>query len=225
MKHPLPAGSGFLCNLNDPNVNYYYPPEAKEPWSFVYLCFQNAGDWVRDMNASLGYIYTIPSDCAFLRQIERFCQKENVNLVLSLDTGVNLVTLLFSEICRAQEGTTTRSHGQHLVHQAITTMQNRVESSDGASEIAARLGVSVEHLCRVFRSEMNISPLVFFQRQKLRHASALLREGQTPIKEIAQRLGISNVANFNRLFQRHMGIPPGKFRDSTGPVFEPLEKE
>jgi AraC-like DNA-binding protein len=43
-----------------------------------------------------------------------------------------------------------------------------------------------------------------------------------PPKEVARRLGIANVANFTRLFTHHMGVPPGRFRDSVGPVGEPM---
>jgi AraC-like DNA-binding protein len=225
VQHRVPAGSGFLCNLYDPHVIYYYPAEATEPWRFIYLTFRHTDDWVRAINAAGGYVYSIPDDCSFLRQLERLHREGKTSLSLALDAGLDLINMLFLEICRSLERRESRSRGQRLARQAIAHMQERVESADSVSTIAARLGVSTEHLCRVFRKEMNVSPLVYFQRQKLRHASALLREGQMPIKEIAQRLGINNVANFTRLFKQHMGIPPGKFRDGVGPVIDPFERE
>lgn len=223
--HAVPAGSGFLCNLYDPDVIYYYPPQAKEPWSFIYLVFRNADQWVQAIQAAAGPVHAIPDEGPLLKHMNHLSQHKQSTQAITLNAGFELINLLFIEICRSIECHAPQSRGQQLVRRAIAAMQERVESSDGVAEIAARLGVSAEHLCRGFRKEIKTTPLAYFQRLKLNHAAALLREGELPIKEIAQRLGISNVANFTRLFQQHMGIPSGKFRDSIGPILEPIHRK
>jgi AraC-like DNA-binding protein len=224
--HAVPAGSGFLCNLYDPDVIYYYPPQSKVPWSFIYLTFRNADQWVQALQAAAGPVYAIPSEGPLLKQITHLIQHGQSTQSLTLSAGFELINLLFIEICRSIECHAPQSRGQRLVHRAIAAMQERVESSDGVAEIAAHLDVGAEHLCRIFRHELQTTPLAYFQRLKMNHAAALLRERKLPIKEIAQRMGHSNsnVANFTRLFQQHMGIPPGKFRDSVDPVFEPVKR-
>lgn len=224
VEHPVPAGRGFLCNLYDPEAVYFYPPTAREPWSFVYLTFRNAEAWVQAVHAAAGPVHAIPREGAFLQQLERLCRRASGSRELTMEAGLELISQLFVEICRAMDRAAPRSRGQRLARQAIAVMQGRVESADGVTEIAARVGVSVEHLCRVFRQELKVTPLAYFQRLKLSHTAALLRDGDMPIKEVAQRLGISNVANFTRLFTHHMGVSPGKFRDGVGPVVEPLSR-
>lgn len=222
--HAVPEGSGFLCGLYDPDVVYFYPPEADEAWRFIYLTFRNGGDWVRGVNAAGGHVHRIPRDGLFVPELLRFCRMRGTSLPLRLDAGFDLVNRLFIEISRGLTAGASRTRARGLLRKAIEAMREQVESPEGIAEIAARVGVTTAHLCRVFRKELDTSPLAYFQRQKLRHAAALLREGKLPIKEIAHRIGIGNVANFTRLFKRHMGLPPGRFRDAIEPDVEPIGK-
>lgn len=215
----LEKGKGFLCNIYDPDVVYYYSPRAREPWSFIYLVFRNAEEWVRTINMEAGYVFSLPMTCAYVRQIRQLISKDTAYLQLSMSVGLELINTLFAEICRSCEHDDTDVGKQRLAGRAISDMREHIESSDGIAQIANRLGVSVAHLCRVFRQELNVSPLIYLQRQKLRYACSLLCDPTVSIKEITRRIGISNVANFTRLFKQHTGITPGKFRLTRGQEF------
>lgn len=83
-----------------------------------------------------------------------------------------------------------------------------------ADSIAASMKMSGRTLQRRLEDEgVRFSILLDEVRERI--ARKLLRETQSPLAEIAYRLGFSDLATFSRAFKRWTGIPPGAFRLST----------
>lgn len=87
-----------------------------------------------------------------------------------------------------------------------------------AATEAARLGVSVVHLRRVFKQLTGLPPQQYRIRQGLDHAAELLRTTSLPIKQIASRVGYEDVYHFSKLFKDRFLIPPGAYRQEMQPA-------
>jgi AraC-like DNA-binding protein len=83
---------------------------------------------------------------------------------------------------------------------------------DQIVEIASRIGVSSEHLSRVFKSLMGISPKRYCLQQRTRQAQWLLQSTPLDIDEIARRVGYGDAAYFSRMFRREVGLMPSQYR-------------
>ncbi len=70
-EHRVPAGCGFLCEIPDPVTAYYYPPEARVPWEFVYVCFDGpaALAMVHELNARCGPIYPLSPESEIIGRL------------------------------------------------------------------------------------------------------------------------------------------------------------
>lgn len=79
-------------------------------------------------------------------------------------------------------------------------------------ELAALLDLSPHHFSLLFRNSVGISPHQFVIRERVRAASALIREGRVAIGEIAVRLGFSSHSHFCETFRKHTGRAPGRLR-------------
>ena len=80
------------------------------------------------------------------------------------------------------------------------------------STVARREGVSVPTLRRRLMEERTtFAALVEFTRQDF--AMRAIRDLSTSPKEIAFRLGYSEMNSFYRAFQRWVGMSPGRFQD------------
>lgn len=79
-------------------------------------------------------------------------------------------------------------------------------------ELAAELGLSVDHFIRGFRSRFGVSPGQFRAQEKLRHAAHRLRAGDEPIKALAADLGFADAYSFTRAFRRYFGVLPSDLR-------------
>ncbi len=78
--------------------------------------------------------------------------------------------------------------------------------------LAKICGISREQFCRAFKGEFGEAPLEY--RNRLRHGAAerMLRYSGMPIKEIAERLGYSDIYSFSKAFKKYSGESPAAFR-------------
>ena len=72
--------------------------------------------------------------------------------------------------------------------------------------------VSANHLARLFRSQMGISPLRHLKQVRLERAAQLLRSGTDAVALIAKRVGYQNSSHFVRDFRRIFGMTPLDYR-------------
>ena len=78
--------------------------------------------------------------------------------------------------------------------------------------LAARLGVSLSTLRRMFRERLGISPAKYLLRLRMNEAKRLLSETMSPIKEVAARCGYGSSIAFHRAFRESNSVTPRAFR-------------
>ena len=80
-------------------------------------------------------------------------------------------------------------------------------------ELAAEVGISVDHFIRCFRARFGASPAHYRAQEKLRHAAHRLRASDEPIKSLAGDLGFADAYSFTRAFRRYFGVLPSDLRE------------
>ncbi|RMD48958.1 MAG: AraC family transcriptional regulator [Alphaproteobacteria bacterium] len=80
------------------------------------------------------------------------------------------------------------------------------------AELAERLEVSEAHLTRVIKSELGHTAHEVLNRAVMSAAARAVADTDLTAREIAERLGFSSPAYFNRAFAAALGEPPGRFR-------------
>lgn len=78
--------------------------------------------------------------------------------------------------------------------------------------IANPLGLTANHLSRLFQSHFKISPTVYYNHRRQNHARQLLAQTSVPIKHISIDLGFHSIADFSAWFKRCHGCPPSAYR-------------
>lgn len=78
--------------------------------------------------------------------------------------------------------------------------------------LAREAGLSQRRLAEIFREVTGLTVIEWVLRQKLLLAADLLREGRLPVKELAHRLGYSQVSTFTAAFSRQFGVAPAGYR-------------
>jgi AraC family transcriptional regulator len=91
-------------------------------------------------------------------------------------------------------------------------LRARIGDSVGLSELATAVGVDAGHLARVFRARYGISVGEYGRRLRLDWAAAEIARDNRPIAEIATAAGFADQSHFTRLFRRHFGTTPARFR-------------
>jgi AraC family transcriptional regulator len=81
--------------------------------------------------------------------------------------------------------------------------------------IAAEVGVHPVHLARVFRSHFRTTVGDYARRLRLEWAATRLARSEDSIADIALTAGFADQSHFTRVFKRHAGMTPDRFRRSA----------
>jgi AraC-like DNA-binding protein len=90
-----------------------------------------------------------------------------------------------------------------------------------AQDVAARAGMSVRSLQRLFAGYVGVSPKAVLARYRLQNAAASIDAGEVDdLAGLAASLGWFDQAHFSREFRAVVGVPPGEYlrgaRDGRG---------
>jgi AraC family transcriptional regulator len=80
------------------------------------------------------------------------------------------------------------------------------------SEVASAIGVHPAHLARVFRAHYGISVGEYGRRLRLAWAATEIARRNTPLATVAVEAGFADQSHFTRLFKRHVGMTPARYR-------------
>ncbi|HEY3418854.1 MAG TPA: helix-turn-helix transcriptional regulator [Armatimonadota bacterium] len=84
------------------------------------------------------------------------------------------------------------------------------------ADVAAHVGLSIDHFGRLFRAALRMSPMYWLQAIRVEHSRFLLRHTRLTISEIAGEVGFNDPYYFSRVFRRVTGGSPRDFRRGMG---------
>ena len=99
------------------------------------------------------------------------------------------------------------------VVRAIELMEQNIEEPLASTDLADRVGVSVDTLERAFKRETDQSVIQYYRGIRFRHAQDLLRSSSLSIGEIAVACGFADSSSFARAYRTHVGFSPRVHRD------------
>ncbi len=82
----------------------------------------------------------------------------------------------------------------------------------GAAGFVKAAGRGHEHVCRMARKHLGMSPSAYVNKMRMEYAALMLAGSDLSINEIAGACGIENLSHFYRVFQRQYGTTPRRYR-------------
>lgn len=79
-------------------------------------------------------------------------------------------------------------------------------------EMALKIGLSVPHFQKLFKSNVGLPPMTFLQEKRLEKARELLEETFLQIQEIRLQVGMPHDSHFTRDFKKKYGENPTQYR-------------
>ena len=111
----------------------------------------------------------------------------------------------------SRSGETSRS-GQY-VRSAMEFLRSRCADGASAADAAEYVGLTEKYLCKLFKSELGISPMEYLSRFRVDRSARLLTTTSLSITEIAAAVGFSDQTYFSRFFRQRTGCSPSKYRE------------
>lgn len=83
------------------------------------------------------------------------------------------------------------------------------------TEMADTVNLSRWRLCHLFKESMGISPERYLTKVRLEKARQLLETEFLTVKEVMNRVGMSDASYFARSFRSAYGVTPGKYKEGS----------
>ena len=114
-----------------------------------------------------------------------------------------------------REARTERTHARPpaWLRAAEDLLRARLAERIGLSELAETVGVHPAYLARAFRAHYGLSVGEYGRRLRVAWAAAELARGDKPLAEIAASAGFADQSHFTRVFRRHVGTTPARYRE------------
>ncbi len=103
------------------------------------------------------------------------------------------------------------------VSRAITLIQYDLTANLSLGAIADKLNVNASYLSDIFHRECGMTLTEYVGKERMDNAVHLLKSTKKTVQEVAAECGILDASYFTKLFKKHIGMTPNKYRE-TSPI-------
>lgn len=132
---------------------------------------------------------------------------------LVADALLRYLVAALSVTMYTEEARGTAAAHRQVAGDAEAYLRERFREPLTVAEIAGAVGVSPSHLHRIFRAETGLTLVSRVHQLRLEAAAQRLRETDETVLAIAHEVGFASQSHLTRLFTRHYGCAPGRYRE------------
>ena len=209
----LNPGQGFLIDCMD---HQYYSPYENGDWDFKWLHFNGceSRSYFERIYENHGPVFELDSNSIIpghMEEITRMIKERDYRIdAISSSRIVDMLTELLMDHYKSGHST---SDAPDFIRQAIIRMEDEFSLTINLDTLASQVGVSKYHLSRVFKKYTGYSPYEYVLNYRLSQSKSLLKSTDLPVYTIADKVGFDSSSHFIKLFRKHEGITPLKFRE------------
>lgn len=186
-----------------------------------HILFATGGDFSRMRARSLELMTLLSRAAAdgggdleeLLYSNQRFLKEnDNLNSVQDLIGWLNRVLENYSALVFALPDVQYRN----TICKALNYIRQHCADNLTMTDVAEHVGFSPSYFSKLFKTEMGVTFSGFLNGMRVEQSKAMLRDNQLSMNEICERLGFEEQSYFIKVFRRHTGMTPGKYRKSLG---------
>ncbi|MEK3790889.1 AraC family transcriptional regulator [Paenibacillus sp. FSL R7-0204] len=102
-----------------------------------------------------------------------------------------------------------------VVTEAIHYIHEHYSEPITAEVLAGMCSCSTSYLFRMFKNQLGFGPIDYLIHVRIRRSKQQLLQSNARIQEIAASVGYADVYYFSRLFKKHAGCSPQRFRENN----------
>lgn len=216
-EYAVPTGSCFICKIPS-HTSYALPTSVAHTsatenyWEFFYLHFDGpaADSFFQTIVKNYGSVFELPMQSSPLHLFFHLFEQCKTNGRLELYEGGEFLYRFFAQTLRELESPTIV--GSHALKEAIHYMREHFQTIESIHEVADYCQISHEHLSRIFRKEIEQSPIHYLTNLRIEHALFLLLNTTHSIEEIAIQCGFQNGNYFSKVFKKYLSYSPKEYR-------------
>lgn len=103
----------------------------------------------------------------------------------------------------------------YLVNNVLDYIENNYNNKVTLAEIAAKNYVSVWHLSKLINKNCNKSFRELLNQTRIKHAKRILMEDNPKIYEVSEKVGITDITYFSKIFKKYTGMTANEYRNQS----------
>ncbi|MDR0866148.1 MAG: AraC family transcriptional regulator, partial [Candidatus Symbiothrix sp.] len=123
----------------------------------------------------------------------------------------SILTLLFSRFL--DKATLKQEITDKRIKKALRYIRENIDKNLHINDLADICSLNHDHFTRLFKKEMQCTPMQYITRKKIEKAQLILVAREESIKDIAYTLSFYDVAHFHRSFKRVAGTSPLAYKN------------
>lgn len=197
-----------------------YPHEyyaVSEPWEVNWIVF--GGDacpkLLRDLNLDKPTVLSVTDNTIPKGLFTNIYVSVKSDLVFGHQIASGYVydlILWFKQTIMLSEMNKLRKNSQQILSMAIRYIEDNVQRDITLREIAEHIGISQQHMCRIFREHMNVHSTEYITRIRLNMAMEMILNTNLSMAEIAQHCGFRSASYFSTVFGKYENMTPNNYR-------------
>lgn len=211
--HKLRENDFVLIPAGYPHAYY----ATKEPWETNWIVF--GGDacesLLANLNLSKPTILTVTDNTipeGLFKSMFVSVSSDHVFGHQKASGYVYDLILWFKQTLLLGEMNRFRKDSQQILSVAIRYIEENVCRDITLKEIAEHIGISQQHMCRIFREHMNVRSTEYITRIRLNMAMEMILNTDESMAEIALKCGFRSASYFSTVFGRYQHMTPNNFR-------------
>ena len=214
-EYEIRSGDAFFFRPDIPHR--YYPTE--EPWSTKWIVFDGSA-----AESILDYMGLGKSEVFALYRPDDF--DVQVNTISDMfwcddpDKEIKTSMLMYKLLIKMNEcmnhtsraGGMTRCEKYEKLNPVIELMQASYKDDLSLERMADTIGVTTNHLCRLFQQVYDTTPMKYLNHMRLNIAKQYLSTKNMLIKDVAREVGFNDPSYFCAVFKKAEGQTPEDFR-------------
>ncbi|MCX7788772.1 MAG: PocR ligand-binding domain-containing protein [Spirochaetes bacterium] len=105
-----------------------------------------------------------------------------------------------------------------VLHKAMDYIKRNYHRKITLKDVAEYVKLSASYFSRLFKTEMAMTFTHYLNRVRIEQSKSLLLNESIPLVDIALLTGFEDQSYFTKVFRKHVGISPGKFRAFRGQI-------
>ena len=134
---------------------------------------------------------------------------------LELKLAEAALLLLLEPFLRNMESSVDGQREAALLRMVKITsfIEENLDKTIKLSDLARIVNLNPTYMSNLFTSLIGVSPICYYNQQRIERAKKLLGNTNLRISEIASRCGAESLDSFYKLFLRHIGMSPTEYRE------------
>lgn len=158
------------------------------------------------------YAFLPPRPAMLLEKADRMLREWAKNEPAAQIYAKGLLYQFVAELLEQWDDGRRQERTDRIARQMIRYLHERYAESVGLEELSARFHYSSRYLSKLFKRETGIGIIEYLIRYRMQTAMKLLEHSGLSIREVAASVGYADLFYFTRLFTKHAGVSPNRYR-------------